>query len=241
MCVAVRAKESDGYADVTDDADAGRETKMMHINMPVYKENWMNDSLKIKLTREEGAFLKSQIIENCPGTMLSYVLENNVKEFCEADNFYVLEGIAEKYDFPCEMKRKIAQAISFSEFVYITRIAYNMVVCPYGEGDEEFKAHKDSIKVIAEAFDTDKVMCELGVKAPSLRNFLVEARECMLNEDIERLKDVVTRREISIKSSARARCAHPKEYEYQWYGGGRLDYRFSTAKRIARDIFDSEV
>ena len=39
----------------------------------------------------------------------------------------------------------------------------------------------------------------------------------------------------------RAKTAHPGELEQQWYGGGRLDYRFRIAKQIISDIFNGEV
>lgn len=233
-------RERDGDEAEYDDIDAGREKGMMHIYMPCYKECWMTKKdFGIKLTKEEGAFLKNQIIMHCPNTLLAYVLEHNIQEFCAAESFYDIEQIAAVHPLPLEMKKKIDLAMRFSDFVYITRIAYNMVVCPNWVGDEEMEKYQGEIKSIAEALDIDDMFTTLRVDAPKLKKFLESAKECMIAEDIEGLKDVVAAREIQIKSS-RARCKHPGEYDEQWYGGGYLDYRFGTAKLIVRDIFESE-
>ena len=239
LTVNVGKKESDGYEVDMDDDDAGLSYGKMHINMLCYRENWMNNELDIRLTAEEGTFLKNRIIENCPDTMLAYVLENNIRDFCLADSFKALEAIAEKHTFPEKMKKQIKRAKCFSEFVYVTRIVYNMIVCPHGEADEEFESYKDRMKEIGEAIDIDELMYELKVSAPSLKSFLTAAKAYMIAENVEGLKDAVAKREKNLKTT-RARCAHPGEYKYQWYGGGELDYRFGTAKRLVRDIFESE-
>jgi len=59
--------------------------------------------------------------------------------------------------------------------------------------------------------------------------------------DLDGLKQEIVRREDQLKGSARAKTRHPEQFDHsQWYGGKALDYRFSNARTILRDIFESE-
>ena len=62
----------------------------------------------------------------------------------------------------------------------------------------------------------------------------------MSDGDIEGLKTEIRKREHDLKLS-RAKTMHPGEFdEKAWFGGGQLDYRFSDAKTIIKDIWESE-
>ena len=63
----------------------------------------------------------------------------------------------------------------------------------------------------------------------------------MKNEDFEELKNIIQNREILLKGINRSKTAHPGEYDInEWFAGKRLDYRFSIAKDIIADIYQSE-
>ena len=55
-----------------DDKNAGDVQKAHLFNIPTYKRDWINN-LDMNLTFNEGQFLKNQIIENCPDSLMTYV------------------------------------------------------------------------------------------------------------------------------------------------------------------------
>ena len=64
----------------------------------------------------------------------------------------------------------------------------------------------------------------------------------MSEENVDELRKVVTAREKSIKGAARAKTLNTSEaYADKWLCGGKLEYRFSNAMNILRDIFEAEV
>ena len=75
-----------------------------------------------------------------------------------------------------------------------------------------------------------------------LLKFLNQAKEYMVSGNMESLMKCIKNREINLKGESRAKTSHPCEFDSDvWIGGGALDYRFSNAKVIIRDIFESEV
>jgi hypothetical protein len=72
-------------------------------------------------------------------------------------------------------------------------------------------------------------------------SFLHNAKKAMQEQNLDRLKMLISQREKSLKTVSRARTAHPGNFdETAWYGGGRLGYRFGNAKQLMNDIFTGE-
>ena len=89
--------------------------------------------------------------------------------------------------------------------------------------------------------DIDKIISQLYIYKTDLKNFLKQLQACMLNADVDGMKQAIKAREILLKGANRAKTAHPGEFNIdEWYGGGALDYRFTNAKIIIKDIFESE-
>ena len=197
-----------------DDKNAGDVQKIHLFNIPSYKRNWIDD-LDINLTFEEGQFLKNQIIETCPDSLMAYVLKNDIK-----NNYY--------------------KANSFSEFCFALRVVYNLIVSE--NKNEEAIREFDNLNLYEISnIDIDGIMTSLGVFNPYLRIFLKNSCEAMKNEDFEELKNIIQNREIFLKGINRSKTAHPGEYDTnEWFAGKRLDYRFSIAKDIIADIYQSE-
>lgn len=105
---------------------------------------------------------------------------------------------------------------------------------------EEFKRLKEELQDRAD-IDIDRILLKAGIVKQDLKNFLKQMQSCMQNNDIEGMKKHIKDREILLKGANRAKTAHPGEFDPTiWVGGGELDYRFSNAKKIIRDIFESE-
>ena len=133
-------------------------------------------------------------------------------------------------------------AKEFSEFLYVLRTVYNIVVSE-GKNEkanvvwEELKLdlHKTA------AVDLECIFDRLHITGNTfLCNFLRRSQSLMYNTDLEGMKIEIKRRERELKGS-RAKTLHPGEFDPDiWFGGSLLDYRFTNVKVLIRDIFESE-
>lgn len=223
----------------TDDKNAGNIFKMQFWKMPLYQRSW-RDKIQMSLTKEEGEFLREQIISTCPDSMLSYILENKMTEILDLENFSDLGTIINK--FPKQMQDEYALALSFSDFLFVARTLYNIIISD-GNNVQANDIFEDLKEVMAELanIDIDLIFTKLYIYKTDLKNFIKKLQECMRNNDVEEMKKAIKAREIMLKGQSRAKTAHPGEFNpNDWIGGGELDYRFNNAKTIIRDIFESE-
>lgn len=220
-----------------DDKNAGDVQKIHLFNIPSYKRDWIDD-LDMNLTFEEGQFLKNQIMENCPDSLMAYVLKHDIHEFLDIPSFSDLKEII--YMFPDEIKNNYNKANSFSEFCFALRVVYNLIISE-NKNEEAIKEFDNLNFYEISNIDIDGIMTSLGIFNPYLRGFLNDSCEAMKNEDFEELKNVIRNREIFLKGINRSKTAHPGEYDTnEWFAGKRLDYRFSIANDIIADIYQSE-
>lgn len=223
----------------TDDKNAGNIFKMQFWKMPLYQRVW-RDEIQMSLTKEEGEFLREQIISTCPDSMLSYILENKMTEILDLENFSDLGAIINK--FPKQMQDEYTLALSFSDFLFVARTLYNIIISD-GHNVQANDIFEDLKEVMAELanIDIDLIFTKLYIYKTDLKNFIKKLQECMRNNDVEEMKKAIKAREIMLKGQSRAKTAHPGEFNpNDWIGGGELDYRFNNAKTIIRDIFESE-
>ncbi|WHE87682.1 DUF6361 family protein [Lachnoanaerobaculum gingivalis] len=227
-----KAEEND-----TDDADAGDIRSMHFWNIPTYDDEWF-DKLKIELTKEEAKFLKERIINSCGESIFSHALKNNLWEIMECDSFENLKDMIRL--FPKQIQKDYRLAKDFSEFNYVLRIIYNIVLSDEKneEANEALDNYRSEMKNIAN-IDLEAVFaCTDAWKNPMMCKFLLAAKSEMLDENISGLKKIVENREVFLKGSGRARCAHPGEFDNtEWFGGYKLNYRFDNAIKIMNDIY----
>lgn len=226
-------------ADEGDDKDAGELFRMQFWKIPTYKDSWMED-LSIKMSSEEGAFLRQQIITAYPDSMLAFILRNSVTEIFVCKTFQELESLIKI--FPEQIQNDYSLAYAFSSFLLVLRVVYNIVVSA-GQNEAAnalWEKFQPDISELADV-DLDAVFARLSVyRNVSLCAFLRKAQGLMKNADLDGLKTEIKRRERELKTS-RAKTLHPGEFDRDaWFGGGELDYRFGNAKVIIGDIFESE-
>lgn len=225
--------------DEGDDKDAGELFKMQFWKIPTYYKDWKKD-ICIKLSPDEGTFLKQQIITAYPDSMLSYILQNNITEIFACRTFRELDGLINI--FPEQIQNDYRLAYSFSRFLFVLRVVYNIIVSD-GQNEAANDYWDEFQTNLAELADVnlDAVFSRLHVyRNVSLCTFLRKAQKAMEDEDLDGLKNVIKRRERELKTS-RAKTLHPGEFDQDaWFGGGELDYRFGNAKVIIRDILESE-
>lgn len=224
---------------VQDDAKASFDQFSNLLTIPTYQKNWL-DNLEMNLTYDEGQFLKNQITTYCKGSMLAHILENNMQEILEFDSIRDLKSII--FKFPEQIQKDYEVAMDFSEFVFVLRVIYNLIVSDNNNerAIKEFNLFKNDLKRISD-INVAEIMVHLNIKNNKLKTFLEISKQLMANDDIEGLKEHIKRREIQLKGTNRARLCHPGEYDSNfWFAGDRLNYRFDNVKVILRDIFESE-
>lgn len=230
----------DAQEQEVDDKDAGADHDLRFWNLSTYEKHW-RETLSIRLTPEEGTFLRTRIISSCPDSMLGYVLRERNWEFLDCKSFQELESVITS--FPELVQRDYALARDFSEFLLVVRTVYNLVV----SADQNLEAlalwseQKVSLSQLSNV-DLQAIFQRLNLyRHLPLREFLSKMQSLMMDGDLEAMKREVTRRETALKQS-RAKTQHPGEMDVSaWYGGKQLNYRFANAKRIVRDLMESEV
>ena len=224
-----------------DDKDAGSTGTFQFWNLPSYPADWM-ESLEMRLTAEEASFLKAQIVANYPDTMLGTILRKNLTQVLDCENF---DELSEWIDqFPEHIQNDYWLALQFSHFLYIVRIAYNIITSDHKNetANSEYERLHPAFKEEA-SVDLDKVISRLGIAGNvPLCNFLRAAQRSILADDFDGLCKCIKDQEVLLKGTGRAKTAHPEEFDVDaWFGGYYLDYRFTNAKTILRDIFEGEV
>ena len=116
---------------IADDKDAGDLFHMQFWKIPTYREKWI-DELSIKLTTEEGHFLKNQMTKAYPDSMMAYILRNDLTEVFGCKSFQDLEPMIGT--FPDQIQRDYYLANDFSAFLFVLRTIYNMII---SEGKNE--------------------------------------------------------------------------------------------------------
>jgi len=208
------------------------------LNIPTYNKGWMED-LDINLTNDESQFLKNQIITNCKGSMLSYILENNMSEIVDLDSITDLSVIIDK--FPEQIQRDYHIAMEFSEFIFVLRVVYNLIVSNWEnkKAINYYNSFEDNLDFISN-INITQIMMRLNINNRNLKNFLETSKKLMKKGDIEGLSSCIKNREIQLKGINRARLAHVGEFnKNEWFAGERLNYRFGNVKIILEDIFNS--
>ena len=223
----------------SDDRDAGNLFRMRFWNIPTYSKDWMSD-MNISLTKDEGSFLKQQIISSFPDSFLAFVLKNQMVEIFSCDSFQDLKKLI--HSFPEHIQYDYSLAYQFSEFLYALRVVYNMIVSDDRNeaAEKEWAEQKNSLGYLS-GIDLESIFSRLGThRNYYLCRFLLKEQELMRDGDLEGMRLEIRRRERELKGN-RAKTQHPGEFDTSaWFSGRNLDYRFGNAKVIIRDIFESE-
>ena len=144
-----------------DDKDAGDLFHMQFWKLPTYSDRWIDD-LNIKLTKDEGSFLKSQIISSFPNSMLAFILRNDLSEIFECKSFQDMAALIKM--FPEQIQQDYAHAYDFSGFLFVLRTVYNIVVSE-GKNDranafwDEMQADLQDLAAV----DLESIFARLGI------------------------------------------------------------------------------
>ena len=190
--------------------------------------------------KDAGDLFHMQFWKLPTNSMLAFILRNDLSEIFECKSFQDMAALIKI--FPEQVQQDYALAYGFSGFLFVLRTVYNIVVSE-GKNDranavwDEMKA--DLIDLAA--VDLESIFTRLNItRNTRLCIFLRKSQSLMKDADLEEMKTEIKRRERDLKGS-RSKTLHPGEFDPNaWFGGGQLDYRFSNAKVIIKDIFESE-
>ena len=238
-----RNREKDAEENERDDIDAGDITSIQFWSLgDTYHSNW-RENLTIELLPEEAAFLKSQIITSQRGSLFAFILKNNIL-LDKYDSFGALsEDIKDSVD--PEMRYMMGLANDFNNLVSIITTRYNLIVF-----DGKNEKARDNWSVLSKDLkrrsevDLKAIFNRLFIRNAKLKTFLLRIQKSIQEGDIAAVDELIVKREVSLKGAKRAKTCRVGEYKEQdsnWIGINILDYRYTPAKRIIRDIMNAEV
>lgn len=236
-------REKDAEENEKDDIDAGDITSIQFWSLgDTYHSNW-REKLTIELLPEEAAFLKSQIITNQRSSLFAFILKNNISLDKYGSFGALSEDIKDAVD--PDLRYMMGLANDFNNLVSIITTRYNLIVFD-GQNErarENWAILSKDLKRRSEV-DLKAIFNRLSIRNVKLKTFLLRIQEAIQAGDIAAVDDLIIKREVALKGAKRAKTSRVGEYNEQstsWIGIDILDYRYTPAKRIIKDIMNAEV
>ncbi|MFQ9701782.1 MAG: hypothetical protein ACLR0U_04205 [Enterocloster clostridioformis] len=98
---------------------------MQFWKMPLYSDKWM-ENLSINLTKARQVLTRTDYRKLQKGSLLACVLEMGITEFLDCESFRDLGAIIDK--FPEAVQQDYWLALAFSDFIYVIRTVYNIII-----------------------------------------------------------------------------------------------------------------
>ena len=144
-----------------------------------------------------------------------------------------------------DLRYMMGVANDFNNLVSIITTRYNLIVFD-GQNErarENWAVLSMDLKRRSEV-DLKAIFNRLSIRNIKLKTFLLRIQEAIQAGDIAAVDDLIIKREVSLKGAKRAKTSRVGEYKEQsmgWIGIDILDYRYTPAKRIIKDIMNAEV
>ena len=234
-------RDKDAEENEKDDVDAGDITSIQFWSLgDTYHSDW-RDNLSIELLPGEAAFLRTQIITTLRNSLFAFILKNNI----ELDKYSSFGALAEdiKEFVDEELRYMMGLANDFNNLVSIITTRYNLIVSGGNNeyAQENWELYSKDLKRRSEV-DLKAIFHKLDIRNLKLKTFLIRVQDAIRDDDIEAVDNLIVKREIALKGPKRAKTNRVGEFKSQnWIGIDRLDYRYTPAKRIIRDIMNAEV
>ncbi|QCC85785.1 hypothetical protein DDIC_07835 [Desulfovibrio desulfuricans] len=227
----------DAAGNAADDSDAGKPLKSISWILPPYPQDLL-EHVCMTLSHEEALHLKERIETTQARCLLAHILRTGNREILDIDDFNAIP-MAMTATFPPHLQEMFLLARAFSSLIYEVRIRYNAML-PGGlnqEAEEAWSAFTGNMDEVLN-LDVSAGLERLGEVNKKLLNFLVGVQDDMRNKNSAALDARIKQREIALKGEQRAKLLNGDAGNTEkWIGGRRLEYRFSVAKRMLRDIF----
>lgn len=236
-------RDKDAEENEKDDIDAGDITSIHFWNLGgTYHSNW-REKLTIELLPEEAALLKTQIVMSQKNSLFAFILKNNIL----MDKYGSFGALSEdiKDSVESDLRYMLELANAFNNLVSIITTRYNLIVFG-GKNKRACENWSYLSKDLKQRSDVNlkEIFSRLSIRNVKLKSFLLRVQEAIREGNIAAVDDLIIKREISLKGTKRAKTSRVGEYKEQdsnWIGIDILDYRYTPAKRIIRDIMNAEV
>ncbi len=229
-------KTKDAEENERDDSDAGDISSFQFWNMgDTYQKNW-RDNLNIELLPKEAALLKTRIVTHLRGTLFAFVLDNGIDLDRYTSFGAFTEDVCDRVS--PELKYMMTLANDFNRLVALITTRYNMIVT--GGKSERACERWDTLSKDLEHrtnVDLRAIYGRLQIRRPRLKKFLLDCQQEFRCGNIDAVDQLIIQQEVALKTKKRAKVYRTEEYVGQdWVGLYTLDYRFTPAQRIVRDI-----
>lgn len=233
-----------GEENEQDDDSASSSGRRSFWNLPPeYDSSWRND-LTIELKPWEAKWMRKCISENLQDSLFKYIVDNNidVEQLSTADDsFKALSDLV--FDkVSTKMQSLLTLANQFNSLVYLSRILYNLILSDGNNKNANrlWISEQNRVKDVDE-LNIDHLLNSLNVTNRNIRSFLTDMKGYLTSNAIEDAKNRIIKREIQLKGSKRAKLMRRGDFsDDAWIGGYLLDYRFSSATRLIKDIYKAE-
>ena len=232
-------REKDAEENEKDDFDAGDITSFHFLYVgDTFRSDW-RDGMTIELEPQEATFLRSQIIRSQRDTLFAFILKNNIP-IKQYDSIAALSADIIDSVEP-DLAEMMRLANEFNNLVSIITTRFNLIVSQGKNKDAQAKWEDMSGDLHRRAaVDLKRIYNRLDIKNMKLRIFLLKVQEAIIANDIDLVDDLIINQEVRLKGPSRAKTRNPKESESGWIGISILDYRFTPASRIIKDIMNAE-
>ncbi len=242
--------------DTSDDTDNNYENAMqLHSSIAelMPQKDWRT-SLSIELTTAEADLLKQLILKYQPDTLLSFILKNEKAQKLMNEDWCVsfadFAKVAQQLNMPVELLNDIQLAHDFSEVMCGSNIAYNYLLREQKVIDNPFKDNFDEWRenlipslTLNTSFKIEDVLYSDFAKSTKehtktfIANWWTFANS---NNDVAETENLIVGQEyFNKKAKARLKNKRLEDViEKGAIGLGRLNYRFTQAKRIINDILN---
>jgi hypothetical protein len=245
-----------GTARRNDDGEVvGGVARTWHAGLPAIPDDFPNQ-VTFALTQTEARYLKGRVMENHRRSLFAFLLD---REYADADVDFAWDHASVESAQP-ELQREINHARCFSEVMNGAAIFYNLYLAELEPRREEviesctellrdwlalMIARRRDLQAWDRADFWKLLEQRMYVPRGATRPFVEEWCRRVLNDDPSKLRDdrttmeLISRREIQIKGDM-ARFSNRRSRE-MWMGDaglGRMDFRWSNARVILRDIAD---
>jgi len=202
---------------------------------PVVPDYDYKNDCSIRLEKKEAEYIHRQFTEipETKNSLMAYLLTHEDV----FENTDILDAIESEL-LPEPLRHHFELSRQFADFIYGAHVLYNAIYSEDSDDDvkDEFE------RWLSRGFypiDLDSIIRE-SVCARDTGKFLYDFRDSIASGDIAHARRIVAERELYVKRD-RAKLNKPTEYIYNperrihYY---KLDYRYSTARRIIRDIYE---
>ena len=222
----------DGSEDVADDSEelSGR---FQPWDIPQDIDYDFTCECSLTLTPSEKDFIRRKILHSraCQGSLFAYLLEH--PEITRLNKFpWIISS-----ELPDDLRTLYDCAIAFSEFVYLLRLRYYYLYSRKSDDAVLEELNLQKAKFNAENPDIRTIINASSSTHKSTKQFCVSCAEAIKADEIDRLDDLIIRRERQLKGTRSKIGANG----YYGNGAARLNYRWETVKVYLDELTSNEL